>query len=182
MSGKLPKTASAITPRTCTGGKASKTNMTTLPCAADAVGDIDRGFRRHGIAVRGDVGGQQRVGARIHADDRDARIRRRLQARADLGGIDVDDDGVDALGHHILDPADDRGDVARGVDHVDRPAQFRRAGLEAFDIELRAGLGEVGRDHRHLLRQRAAPADSASMLATMPAFTFIRLSSPRFRP
>ena len=31
MSGLLPKTASAITPRTWTGGKASNTNITTLP-------------------------------------------------------------------------------------------------------------------------------------------------------
>ena len=93
----------------------------------------------------------QRVGPGVHAEDRNVRRLRRVQPRAHLRRIDVDDDGIDALRRHVLDPADDRGDVARGVDDVDLPAQFLGAGLEGLDIELRAGLRQIGRDHRDLL-------------------------------
>ena len=105
MSGKFLKTASATTPRTCTGGKASKTNITTLPVPFDAVGDIGRGLGRHRVAVAGDVGDEQRIGARVHAEDRDAGVLGGLQPGADLGRIDVDDDRVDLLGHRVLDAA-----------------------------------------------------------------------------
>src|SRR5690606_4813325 len=103
--------------------------------AADAVGDIGGGFRRHGIAVAGDVGDQQRIGARIHAEDRNARRLCGLQAGRHLGGIDIDDDGIDVLGDHVLDAADDGGHVAGGVDDVDVPALVGGDALERLDVE-----------------------------------------------
>jgi hypothetical protein len=58
------------------------------------------------------------------------------------------------LRHRILDPADHGGDVACGVDHVDVPAIALGRRLEPVDVELRSGLREVGRDHRHTLLRR----------------------------
>jgi hypothetical protein len=64
---------------------------------ADPVGHIDRRFCRHRIAVRGDVGRQQRIGPGIHPDDRDVRphLRQRSSPAATCAGIDVDHDGID---------------------------------------------------------------------------------------
>ena len=118
--------------------------------AADAVGDIDRGLGRHGVAVAGDVGDEQRIAAGIHAEDRNAGVLGGLQAGRDLGRIDVDDDRVDLLVDHVLDAADHRRDVALGVDDVDVPALVLRRGLEALDVELGTRLGEIGRDDGNL--------------------------------
>jgi hypothetical protein len=67
-----------------------------------------------------------------------------------LRGVDVDHDAIDALRHHILDARDDSGHIALGVNHIDFPAQFFGAGLKRFDIKLRAGLRQIGRDHCNL--------------------------------
>ena len=76
----------------------------------------------------------------------------------DLRRIDVDDDRVDLLVDRVLDAADHGRDVARGVDDVDVPAVLGGRRLEALDVELGAGLGEIGRDHRDLRSPEAAPA------------------------
>ena len=76
------------------------------------------------------------------------------EAGGDLRRIDVDDDGIDLLGHHVLDAGDDGGDVALGVDHVDIPALVLGDALEGLDIELGARLGEIGGDHRDLGGER----------------------------
>ena len=122
--------------------------------AADAVGDIGRGLGGHRVAVGGDVGDEQRIGAGVHAEDRDVGGLGGLEAGGDLGRIDVDDDRVDALVHHVLDARDHCGNVACGVDHVDIPALFRRDALEGLDVELGARLGEIGGDDGDVLRQR----------------------------
>ena len=119
------------------------------PLAADPVGYIDRRFRRHAIAVRGDVGDQQRIGPGIHPDHRNASVLGGLQTSRHLRRIDVDHDGINLLRDSILDPADHRGHVACRVDDIHSPARLGRLGLKAFDIGLGARLGEVGGDHRH---------------------------------
>jgi hypothetical protein len=89
-------------------------------------------------------------------DDGDTRLLRHGEPRLHLRGVDVDDDGVDALRHGILDPADHGGDVACGVDDVDVPAVALGRSLEPVDVELRSGLREIGRDHRHPLLRRCS--------------------------
>ena len=58
----------------------------------------------------------------------------------------------------VLDPADDRRDVAFGVDDVDIPAVGLGRLLKGLNIELGAGLGEIGRDHGDLAAAKAASA------------------------
>ena len=120
--------------------------------AADAVGDIGGGVRRHLIAVAGDIGDEQRARARIHAEHRNAGLLGGLQAGRDLRGIDVDDDGVDLLVGDVLDAADDGRDIALRIDHIDAPAVLLGGGLEGFHVILRARLREIGRDDRDLAR------------------------------
>jgi hypothetical protein len=110
---------------------------------ADPVRNVNGGLRGHGITIAGDVCDKQRVAAGIHAEDGDVGILCRLQTRGHLRRIDVDDDRVDLLVDHVLDAADDSGDIAFRIDDVDVPALILGGRLKALDVELRAGLGEV---------------------------------------
>ena len=147
MSGKLAaKTASALGAAHLHRREGVEHEHHDIAFAADAVDDIVAVSAAMAYAVGGDVGGEQRIAAGIHADDRDAGVLGGLQAGRHLGRIDVDDDRVDALVDHVLDAADHGGDVAGGIDDVDVPALLLGDGLEGLDVELGARLGEIGGD------------------------------------
>ena len=59
----------------------------------------------------------------------------------------------------VLDAADHRRDVALGVDDVDVPTLGLGRLLKGLDVELGAGLGEIGRDHGDLRGQSRVCGD-----------------------
>ena len=114
--------------------------------AANPIDHVGRGDRSHFVAVASDVGDKQGAHPGVHAEHRHTRLLRGLQTGGHLRGVRVENDRVDLLIDRVLQTADDAGDVALGVDDVDRPAVGFRDILERFHVVLGARLRHVWRD------------------------------------